>query len=221
MPPLSATLLGALALAAAAAQQVSNPFCAFAKERNIVSVQLICTSGVIDALPQAYFGTPTGACPAYAPGTCDDSTFAAYARAACVGQPNCTLTSQGDPCGGVIKAIAAVAHCSTGGGYSPLPPPPSPTCALNGLPCAPPTWEPTWNLTQSTVIQPSGSTFFQPQHPWGLISLDWSVASSEWYKGNVSNTTCEQTSVTGCRMLKAAGLATRCFICACLGLPAP
>ena len=89
---------------------------------------------------------------------------------------------------------------------------PSPTCALNGLPCAPPTWAPTWNLTQSTVIQPSGDSYFIPKHPWGLISLDWSVARSIWFRGNTSNTTCEATSRRGCAMLKAAGLATRCFI---------
>lgn len=51
-----------------------------------------------------------------------------------------------------------------------------------------------------------------PAHPWGLISLDWSVASAVWYKGNRSNTTCEETSRTGCAMLKAAGKAHRCFI---------
>ena len=90
---------------------------------------------------------------------------------------------------------------------------PSPTCALNGLPCAPPTWTPTWNLTASTVIQPGGDSYFIPTHPWGLISLDWSVARSQWFHGNQSNTTCEATSRHGCAMLKAAGLATRCFIC--------
>lgn len=54
--------------------------------------------------------------------------------------------------------------------------------------------------------------------PWGLISLDWSVARSIWY-GNGSNpkpgrnhTNCEEVSTTGCRKLKAAGLAAKCFI---------
>ena len=88
----------------------------------------------------------------------------------------------------------------------------SPSCALNGLPCAPPNWEPSWNLTRSTVIQPRGDYYFIPGHPWGLISLDWSVANHIWYKGDVSNTTCEATSIAGCRLLKAAGLAHRCFI---------
>jgi hypothetical protein len=89
---------------------------------------------------------------------------------------------------------------------------PSPTCALNGVPCPPPTWSPTWNLTQSTIIQPSSNSFFLPNHTFGLISLDWTVARSIWFQGNTKNTTCEATSITGCKMLKDAGLTTRCFI---------
>jgi hypothetical protein len=173
MPAVISLLLPALALATAPA----NPFCGEMYERNTVTLQLFCVNGVISALPQAFFGTPAGACPNFTRGACDDPTFLAYAQQTCLGQPNCTLVSQGpDPCGGVVKGIAAVASCSEGpGGYSPtpIPPPPSPTCALNGLPCAPPQWEPSWNLTQSTVIQPSGDYFFSPSHPWGLISLDW------------------------------------------------
>lgn len=191
----------------------TNPFCGDVYERNTVTVQLFCENGVIDAIPTAFFGTPTGGCPSYSAGACNDPGFLAYARATCIGKTNCSISSTSDPCGGIVKGIAAVAHCSEApGGWSPLPPPPSPTCALNGVPCPPPTWEPSWNLTQSTVIQPSGSGFFMPTHPWGLISLDWSVASSIWFKGNVSNSTGEATSVQGCAMLKAAGLATRCFI---------
>lgn len=197
----------------------SNPFCGEIYERNAVSIDLFCVNGVIN-VSQAFFGTPTGSCPSYAAGSCDDPSFLAQAKATCNGMPNCTLSSgnDGDPCGGVVKGIAFVATCSEGpGGYSPLPPVPpfSPTCALNGLPCPPPTWEPSWNLTQSTVIQPSSPNYFMPTHPWGLISLDWSVANKIWYTGNTKNTTCEATSITNCRMLKAAGLAHRCFICEC------
>ena len=124
--------------------------------RGAVTLTLECVNGVIDALPFAAFGTPTGTCPNFnRSSSCDDPAFPAYAAATCIGKPNCTLVSQGaDPCGGVVKSIFAVAHCSEGpGGYAPYPPLPSPTCALNGVPCPPPTWEPTWNLTQSTVIQ--------------------------------------------------------------------
>ena len=35
-----------------------NPFCGFVRERNTVTVELICVNGVIDSLPFAAFGTP-------------------------------------------------------------------------------------------------------------------------------------------------------------------
>lgn len=211
-----ASLLGALVAGASDPHPApTNPFCGQTTMRNVVSLSLTCVNGVIDSLPFAAFGTPTGSCPNFEhSSTCDDPTFWAYANATCIGQPNCTLVSQGaDPCSGVVKSIYAVAHCSEGpGGYAPYPPLPSPTCALNGVPCPPPTWVPTWNLTESTVIQPSSNGYFMPSHPWGLISLDWSVANSIWYTGNKSNTTCEATSRTGCALLKTAGLANKCFI---------
>ena len=57
---------------------------------------------------------------------------------------------------------------------------PSKSCATNGQPCLPPSWEPTYNLTMSTICQPSSSGYFIPpaDQPWGLVSLDWSVAKS-------------------------------------------
>ena len=99
----------------------AQPFCGFKNEFNTVTLNLTCESGVIDAIPLAFFGTPGGACPNYVAGACDDPTFLAYARATCVGQQSCMLESQGaDPCLGTQKSIAAVAHCSAGpGGYSP------------------------------------------------------------------------------------------------------
>ena len=92
----------------------------------------------------------------------------------------------------------------------------SPNCAINGLPCAPPSWGFTYNLTQSTVIQPGASAgpgFFMPNHTYGLISLDWSVAQGVWFPNasNTNTTTCEATLRENCRLLKAAGKATRCF----------
>ena len=89
----------------------------------------------------------------------------------------------------------------------------SPSCALNGLPCAPPLWAPVWNLTESTVIE-TGHTasYFMPAHAWGLISLDWSVARGTWFTGNASNSTCEATQRENCRLLKQAGRAVRCSV---------
>ena len=104
----------------------------------------------------------------------------------------------------ILAAAAAAAHRA--------PPPLSPSCALNGLPCAPPRWAPTWNLTQSTVIEPGHTTgYFMPEHAWGLVSLDWSVGRGTWFTGNASNSTCEAFHRDNCRLLKAAGKATRCF----------
>ena len=101
----------------------ANPFCAYKQEFNNVTIELVCEGGgVIDDVSRAFFGTPTGSCPAYAANpACDDATFLAYARATCIGRANCTLQSQGaDPCLGTVKSIAAVVHCSAGpGGYSP------------------------------------------------------------------------------------------------------
>jgi hypothetical protein len=98
-----------------------QPFCGFKNEFNTVTLNLTCENGVIDAVPLAFFGTPAGTCPDYVAGSCDDPDFLAYARATCVGQQSCELVSQGaDPCLGVQKSIAAVAHCSLPpGGVSP------------------------------------------------------------------------------------------------------
>ena len=99
----------------------ANPFCGFKNEFNTVTLNLTCENGVIDDVSKAFFGTPGGTCPDFVAGSCDDPTFLAYAKATCVGQQSCMLESQGaDPCLGVQKSIAAVAHCSEGpGGWSP------------------------------------------------------------------------------------------------------
>ena len=49
------------------------------------------------------------------------------------------------------------------------------------------------------------TTYFVPplDKPWGLVSLDWSVASDIWRKPNQSESTVEATSITGCQMIKA------------------
>jgi hypothetical protein len=101
----------------------ANPFCAYLSETGFVNVTLECVNGVIDSLPVALYGTPSGDCPNYAPSaTCNDEGFAAFAAATCVGKQSCVLSavSRTDPCYGTVKAIAAVAHCSLApGGFSP------------------------------------------------------------------------------------------------------
>ena len=88
------------------------------------------------------------------------------------------------------------------------------SCANNGTACPPPLWAPQWNLTLSTVCQPSTTGYFvpPPNQPWGLVSLDWSVASDIWHKATLNTSTIEATSIEGCRRIKANSPGTRCFI---------
>ena len=177
---------------AAAANPPTNPFCGWDSAHGSFSTTLTCEAGVLDALPTALYGTPTGGCPGFAPSACNDAGFAAYARAACIGKASCTLNTSDrpDPCSGVVKTIGVVAHCSLPpGGVTPPPPSPppapspapqppvSPTCALNFFPCPPPTWEPEYNLTRSTVIQPSSAGYFMPNHTWGLSQFSLARAA--------------------------------------------
>ncbi len=71
-----------------------------------------------------------------------------------------------------------------------------------------------WNLTLSTLCQPSAAGYFQmpADKPWGLVSLDWSVARSIWQKNGNAKGTVEATSIEGCRQLKAVSPLTKCFL---------
>ena len=51
-----------------------------------------------------------------------------------------------------------------------------------------------------------------PSQPWGLVSLDWSVAIDIWSKNGLHNGTIEATSREGARMIKAASPNTKVFI---------
>lgn len=92
------------------------------------------------------------------------------------------------------------------------------SCIHDSQPCPVPkgwTEKATWNLTESSIIQPGSAhsaDFFNVTHPWGLVSLDWSVAWNIWNKDkNPKTGTGEATSVEGCRRLKAQGV-KKCFI---------
>lgn len=208
---LIAIASSALVAHAQYAPPASNPFCGAVTRRNAFSLDLVCEAGVVDDILFAAYGTPTGSCGSFEHDpSCDAAGFTAYANATCLGKPSCTLASgaHGDPCEGVVKSIFATAHCSSPpGGYAPVSLP-SPSCALNGEPCPPPSWPPTWNLTQSTVIQPwcnlllPNHTAFAPAHTWGLISLAWDCAAVNE----------EAATVPICATLKADGKATRCFM---------
>lgn len=91
---------------------------------------------------------------------------------------------------------------------------PNASCATNGKPCPPPTWTPNYNLTMSTICQPSDPNYFVPpvSQPWGLVSLDWSVAKNIWDQNGLINGTIEATSIEGCRLIKVNSPQTKCFI---------
>ena len=102
----------------------SSPFCGYVL--NLNNISLVCPTGVISSIDFASYGTPTGACPAYAVGTCNAANTTAYVTAGCLGKPSCNLyygtSTLGDPCFDVLKHAAVVARCSSGGGYSPQAP---------------------------------------------------------------------------------------------------
>ena len=76
-----------------------------------------------------------------------------------------------------------------------------------------PTWKPNWNLTESTVIQPSyPAGYLALNHTFGLVSLDFGTASSIWFANGANASNATATSIEGCRRLKASGRAARCFV---------
>jgi hypothetical protein len=94
---------------------------------------------------------------------------------------------------------------------------PSPSCLLNGYPCAPPAWPPVWDLAQSTYVFPSdkpAASFppFNATHPWGMVQLDWAVGGTAWLKPDRNQSVCEAQSIANCAALKASGKARRCLI---------
>jgi hypothetical protein len=73
------------------------------------------------------------------------------------------------------------------------------------------------NLTLSTVIEPGGDLapgYFElnASRPFGLVSLDWIVASRIWRRDNQNESTIEATLTENCRRIKAVSPHTRCFV---------
>jgi len=70
----------------------------------------------------ASFGTPTGACGAFAKGACDAANSSAIVAAACVGQTACTIDVStalfGDPCFNTLKHFNAQLACPAATGIS-------------------------------------------------------------------------------------------------------
>ena len=86
-----------------------------------------------------------------------------------------------------------------------------PDCLFNP-PCPPPQWAPEWQLNLSTATEPGvtygflNASFFAK---WGWVSLDWSVAESEWLSPNLAQSTNEEVLVEQARQIKALNPRTR------------
>jgi hypothetical protein len=84
-------------------------------------VTLTCPSGQsIDSVVFASYGTPTGACGAFAAGSCNATTSVDVVKALCLGRQSCTIpasnASFGDPCNKTVKKFAVEVACAVGGG---------------------------------------------------------------------------------------------------------
>lgn len=199
----------------------TNPFCAFSTARNVVSVTLVCETGVIDDILFASYGTPSGSCPNFAiNASCQSPDSMAVVASACMNLSVCTVdvgsgSYPPDPCPGIIKSLAVIAHCSAGpGGYQLVV---QPSCATTdgSPPCPLPSWNATWQLNQSTIAQPGNTVGFlnaTQAARWGLLSLDWSIANGVWNTGNSSTATGAATLVEQCRQIKAVNPHTKCFV---------
>ena len=137
-----AVVAAAAAAASAAASAAGTPFCAQCAnggappmDNTVMHAACAEPGATISAVVFASYGTPTGACPAFAKGACDAATSASVVQAACVGKAACDVypntTTYGDPCFGTAKTLAVVLTCSSGAGSAtcgvvPPPPPPPP-----------------------------------------------------------------------------------------------
>ena len=139
-----------------------------------------------------------------------DSRVRTYEISAAPGGPPCTALSNGW-CKFPWCGFPEPTDWPPWPPVAPSPPPPSPPSPPASLQ-KPPNWSPNWNFTESTVIQPTSSGYFSPNNSWALVSLDWSVAKDVWLAHGRNRSNCEAVSAEGCRRLKAAGKATRCFI---------
>lgn len=86
---------------AGGAAPLASPFCA--EVLNLQTLSMFCATGVIDAVTFASYGTPRGACGAWAVNaSCNAANSSAVVAAACVGKAACSVKADtptfGDPC---------------------------------------------------------------------------------------------------------------------------
>lgn len=195
--------------------------CGEATNRGDLTLIIECTDpgATITGFDFASFGTPTGDCTSgfEVNSSCNYASSLSWATSSCVNKSVCILSTTGlpDPCEGVIKSLAVEALCSSGSG-SALPMVPPCSMTQGTPPCPLPAWEPVWQLNKSTICQPANVESFlnaTEAARWGLVSLDWTIASSVWLgNGNVSNMTGAATLVEQCRQIKVVDPDTKCFV---------
>lgn len=87
--------------------------CAVVNESSNLS--LACPRGEISSIQFASFGTPTGACGAFAESACHAISSTMVVGDACLGNATCTVPATtdafGDPCVGTMKQLAVEAEC--------------------------------------------------------------------------------------------------------------
>ena len=88
------------------------------------NVTVTCPAGqTIDEISFASFGTPTGSCGSFAPGSCNASSSMAVVQALCVGRNSCSVPANNgaftDPCDKTTKSLSIQATCTVGGGMEP------------------------------------------------------------------------------------------------------
>lgn len=222
--PHEVMLLSLLILAVSTQDMVTGLFCGVTSSQcmdNSVRLRCLTPGATIARITFASYGTPStsGSCSSWsATPSCDAPGALAVATAACVGFPACAIPTFGvlfnnntDPCPGKCKSLALAAVCTSGGGDAGG----GASCAVNGSACPLPRWAPVYSIAGSTVCEPGGDMakdYWVPAHPWGLVSLDWSVASSIWNKDGPAKGTAEATLTENCARIKAAHPGTKCFI---------
>lgn len=190
------------------------------------TVRLRCNdpSAVIVNISFASFGTPnvsSRSCEDWTiDNTCNSNVSVSVIETACLYKSMCAVPTfdvlfGGDPCPhGGSKLLAIVAECSGGSGGSANS---GNSCAMNGTACPLPLSWKQWNLTMSTMVEPGGDLspeyfLFDRKKPWGLTSLDWSVANTIWHNDNQNLSTVEATLTENCRLIKEISPNTRCFL---------
>ena len=116
-PPAQADVLVSTSVAAGGGG--ANPFCG--KVDNLDTMGLACSdAGAVMSVDFADYGTPTGACGAWARGACSAANASAIVKGLCEGKGACAIpfTTEifGDPCLNTFKYGVVQARCSSGGG---------------------------------------------------------------------------------------------------------